>query len=47
MDGPFNHWASMDMLMKPMAIGGMARMALIDIIATSVMANGNFSLAIS
>ena len=36
----------MAMLMTPMAIAGMAKMAIMAIMVTSVMANGNFSMAV-
>ena len=36
----------MAMLMTPMAIARMAKMAISAIMATSVMANGNFSMAL-
>ena len=36
----------MAMLMTPMAIAGMAKMAIMAIMVTSVMANGNFSMAL-
>ena len=34
------------MLMTPMAIAGMAKMAIMAIMVTSVMANDNFSMAL-
>ena len=36
----------MAMLMTPMAIAGMAKMAIMAIMVTSVMANGLFSMAV-
>ena len=36
------HW----LLMKPMAIAGTAKMAILAILATSVMVNCNFSMAV-
>ena len=36
----------MAMLMTPMAIAGMAKTAIMAILVTSVMDNGNFSMAV-
>ena len=36
----------MAMLVTPMAIAGMAKTAIMAIIVTNVMANGNFSMAL-
>ena len=36
----------MAMLMTPMAIAGMAKMAIMAIMVTSVMANGNLNMAL-
>ena len=36
----------MAMLLTPMAIAGMAKMAIMAKMVTSVMANGNFSMAV-
>ena len=36
----------MAMLMTPMAIAGMAKMAIMAIMVTSLMANGKFSMVI-
>ena len=42
----FNWIPSMAMLMTPKAIAEMAKMAIFEIMATIVMANVNFSMAI-
>ena len=42
----FNWIPSMAMLMTPMAIAEMAKIAILAIMATIVMANVNFSMAI-
>ena len=36
----------MAMLMTPMAIAGMTKITILALMATSVMANGNFSMAV-
>ena len=43
---PFNWIPSMAMLMTPMAIARMAKIAIMAIMVTSVMANGKFSMAV-
>ena len=43
---PFNWIPSLAMLMTPMAIAGMDKMAIMAIMVTSVMDNGNFSMAV-